>query len=150
MKALTIIISILLNFNYGYAQEWKSLKAYKKETGNSVLKEGQWLKKDRKKETLNWHKANLFHLANDTGFKNYTTICQIHDFYNWFDLEREKQGHEIEWIGIAAIATHQLSYIDNGMVRFLLIRNKELVKFANQGTKQCKKSYLFIRRINST
>ena len=56
-------------------------------------------------------------------------------FIVWFDFEREKQGHEIKWIGISAIAADQLSKLDNGFIRLIFVRNKEIVKFANEGSK---------------
>lgn len=42
----TITFIILMNTNLTFAQEWKSLKSYQKETGNAVLSDGCWLKKE--------------------------------------------------------------------------------------------------------
>jgi len=44
---LTIIIFLLLNNQVASSQEWKNLKDYKKTTGQNVLQNGCWLKKDR-------------------------------------------------------------------------------------------------------
>lgn len=120
--------------NFAFAQEHKNLKSYGKETGNSFLQDGCWLKKDRKRQNEVWRKANLYNLSIKDANTKYKTIRQIRDFYLWFDFEREKLGHEINWIGIASIAAGQLSKLDNGVIRFVFVRNKEVVKFANEGS----------------
>jgi len=53
----------------------------------------------------------------------------------WFDLEIKKQGHEIQAVGVASVAAWQLSKLDNVLIRFFF-RNKELVNFANEGSKK--------------
>lgn len=126
----------LLILNTCEAQEWENLNAYQKETGNKSLQEGCWLKKDRTKQSTNWVEANKYNLQQEKGFYKYKSITQIRDFYFWFDSERVKQGHEIKWIGIPAIAANQLSKIDVGIIRFLLVRNQEIVSFANEGSKK--------------
>ncbi|SDD07313.1 hypothetical protein [Williamwhitmania taraxaci] len=138
MKALITAVAtflVLLNTNQSVAQEWKSLRAYQKETGESSLREGCWLRKDRTRLSEKWKQANLFNLSCENGNRKYKTISQIRDFYLWFDLERERQGHEIKWIGIASIAAGQLAEMDNGFIRFFIVRNSEVVKFANEGSK---------------
>ncbi|MDF1672506.1 MAG: hypothetical protein P1U41_03320 [Vicingaceae bacterium] len=137
MRTFIIIGSLfLLVLNTCDAQEWKNLRSYQKETGGQSLKDGCWLKKDRTKQSANWIEANQYNLQLEKGFDKYKSITQIRDFYFWFDSERVKQGHEIKWIGIAAIAANQLSKIDVGIIRFLLVRNQEIVKFANEGSKE--------------
>lgn len=133
---ITLALVFLLSINFAYAQEQRSLKSYIKETGNSNLADGCWLKNDRKRQNEVWKKANLYNLSVENGSTKYQTISQIRDFYLWFDTEREKLGYEIKWIGIAAIAAGQLSNLDDGFVRLFLVRNKEVVKFANEGSKQ--------------
>jgi hypothetical protein len=130
------VILFLFSLSFVNAQEQRNLKSYFKETGNSYLGDGFWLKKDRKRQNEVWKKANLFNLSVENGSTKYETISQIRDFYQWFDVEREKLGCEIKWIGIAAIAAGQLSKLDDGFVRLVLVRNKEVVKFANEGSKQ--------------
>ena len=75
-------------------------------------------------------------MAIDNGNQKYKTIKQIRDFYRWFDIEREKLEHEIKIIGIAAIVAGQLSNLDNYFIRTFIIRNKEVVWFGNEGSKQ--------------
>lgn len=118
------------------AQEWKSLKAYQKETGNTILNDGCWLKNDRKRQNNVWQQANVFNLNLEKGNLKYTSISQIRDFYKWFDAERIKQGHKINGVGIASIAATQLSNMDSGFIRFFIVRNKEIVQFANNGSQK--------------
>lgn len=133
-KILPIILFI--NTNLAFAQEWKNLKIYQKETKNEILKDGFWLKKDRKKQTSVWCQANSYNLNIENGNKKYQTISEIRDFYLWFDNERIQRGHEIKWIGIAAIATTELSNLDNFFIRVFILRNKEIVKFGRQGSEK--------------
>jgi hypothetical protein len=127
---------LLMSINLAYTQEQRNLKLYCKETGNAFLQDGFWLKKDRKRQTEVWKKANLYNLTIENGNTKYKTISQIRDFYYWFDFEREKLGHEIKWIGIASIAAGQLSKLDNGFVRLFVVRNQEIVEFAEKGSKK--------------
>jgi hypothetical protein len=60
----------------------------------------------------------------------------LRDFYFWFDEERKKQGHEIKWIGVAAIVARQLSKVNKGFIRVFIVRNKGVVKFANEGSEK--------------
>ena len=133
-KNLTVVL-FFISLNLLFAQECKNLHTYKKETGSSTLKEGCWLKRDRKNQTIIWHQTNLFNLQKPNGYLQYKSIQQISDFYNWFDIERKILGHEIQWIGISSIATGQLANIEDFGVRKFIIRNKEIVQFANDGSK---------------
>lgn len=128
------VVLFLTTLNILFAQEWRNLHTYKKETGSSTLKEGCWLKRDRKNQTIIWQQANIFNLQKPNGYLQYKSIQQISDFYNWFDIERKKLGHEIQWLGISSIATGQLAKIEHFGIRKLIIRNKEIVQFANDGT----------------
>lgn len=130
---LLITLLFLLQQSVVTAQEWKSLKTYQKETGKTTLQEGCWLKKDRLRNTEVWKKANLFNLSVENGNRKYVTLTEMRDFYQWFDQEIKKQGHEIRWIGIAAIVANQLSNLDFGFVRVVVVRNQEVVDFANEG-----------------
>lgn len=137
MKIKYIIIAFtLLVIDNSYTQEWKTLKAYKTETGNHKLLKGCWLKKDRKKQTKVCNKANVFNLSLKSGHLKYRYISQIRDFYNWFDAERKKKSHEIKGVGIAFIAAKQLSKMDNCFIRFFIVRNKEIVLFSNDGSQK--------------
>ena len=130
----TLPLIILLNTNIAFSQEWKNLRQYRKENGNSVLTNGCWLKKDRKRQTEVWKQANMFNLSKKNGNRKYKTIRQIRDFYLFFEEERKKQGHEIKWMGIAAVAASQLSKLENPFIRIFIVRNREVVKFAHEGS----------------
>lgn len=133
--AIITIILFVFSLNVT-AQEWKSMKSYQKETGDTILQEGCWLKKDRKKQTDIWQQANTFNLNTENGYQKYETISQIRDFYIWFDNKRQQQGHEIQWFGIAAVVSGQLSKLDSRFIRFFIVRNKEVVHFGQEGSKK--------------
>ncbi|PCI01852.1 MAG: hypothetical protein COB81_06580 [Flavobacteriaceae bacterium] len=118
------------------AQEFRNIKCYEKETGTAILKEGTWLKKDRRRNKTAWITANAFNLSSEKGFEKYQTIGQIRDFYAWFDAERIQQGRHFKSAGIAGIAARQLSKVDNGLICFFIVRNSELKRFVNDGSKQ--------------
>ncbi|HJS00850.1 MAG TPA: hypothetical protein VJ780_07955 [Flavobacterium sp.] len=139
MKTQILLISsllFLLNTNFVFSQEWKNLKLYQKETGNSSLEKGCWLKKDRRQHNTVWNNANLFNLSTENGNLKYTKISQIRDFYLWFDQETEKQGHEIKWIKTAGFVATKLSKVESCFIRSYIIRNKEVVHFINEGSKE--------------
>jgi len=129
-----ILSLFFLNINPTFSQEWKNLKAYRKETGKKDLLAGQWLEKDRKMNTDIWKNANKHNLTLEKGNQNYKTISQIRDFYLWFESERLKQGHEIKWIGVAQVVAGQLSLMDRNFIRVVIIRNKDVVNFANEAS----------------
>ena len=130
----TITLLFLITANLACAQEWKTLKAYRKATGNSALAEGCWLKKHRKKKTGTWLQANKYNLGLENGYLKYKTIEQIRDFYLWFDTERKQQGHEIQWFGVTAIVENEFSKLDSWFIRTFIVRNKEIVTFAREGS----------------
>ncbi len=123
-----------MNSNPTFTQEWKNLNTYQKETGNSTLNVGCWIKKDRKDQTKVWKLANEFNLNIKNGNLKYKSISEKRDFYLWFDQEIKIRGNEINWIGIANIAANQLSKFDNFFIRLFIVRNKELNQFVNNGS----------------
>ena len=136
MRILLLIFLCFLNTNFVVSQEWKNLNSYQKATNLSSLAEGCWLKKDRKQHNAVWNKANIYNLSVADGNLKYKTISQMRDFYIWFDLEREKQGHDIKWIKTARMVADQLSKLDCGFIRIIVVRNKEVVAFANEGSQK--------------
>jgi len=117
-----------------HSQEYKNLRLYQKQTNNTLLLDGCWLKKDRKTQSNVWKRANKFNLTQENGSSKYRTIHEIRDFYLWFDEERKQKGDEIHWIGIAAMATNKLSKLEVGFYRLFIVRNKELVQFGLKGS----------------
>ncbi len=132
-RKIISLFLLLIFANLAYAQEWKNLRQYQKETKEAVLLDGCWLKNDRKRQTSVWKNANKYNLAIVNGDRKYKTMTQIRDFYLWFDAERIIHGHEIKWIGISAIAIGRLSKLNPWIVRVFIVRNKEVVDFANEG-----------------
>jgi len=134
LRAATLFL--LISINIATAQEWKSLGAYRKETGKTALSEGCWLKKDRKKKTETWKQANKYNLGREDGHLRYKNISQVRDFYLWFDGERKRMGHEIQWFGVTAVVESQFSKLDSWVVRTFIVGNKEVKNFAQEGTKK--------------
>lgn len=134
LLSISILTSLLLSSQFSFSQEWKNLNDYKKSTGLNELQDGCWLRKDRTKNTETWKQANTYNLSVENGNVKYETIPQKRDFYLWFDAERKKQGHEINMIGVAALVAGQLSNFDNGFIRSVVVRNKEVVWFADEGS----------------
>jgi hypothetical protein len=138
LKTITsflILLIILLGQKSAFTQEWNILKSYQKETGHSTLQSGCWLKKDRKKNTEIWNQANLFNLSIENGNQKYRTIYEIRDFYIWFDDKRKEQGHDINAAGVAAIVANQFAKIEVDVIRWFVVRNKEIVHFADTGSR---------------
>jgi hypothetical protein len=126
---------IFINSLGSFSQEWKRLKTYQKETGNLILKEGYWLKKDRKNQTKVWENANRFNLENDAYLK-YKTIQQIRDFYLFIKIELDNKGDEIKWVHAAYIIANELSKTEISFIRFTIVRNNEVIEFAQEGSQK--------------
>lgn len=131
-----LMLLFVFVFESVYTQEYRNVHTYKKITNYEILQNGCWLKKDRLKKTEIWKNANVFNLSAENGNLKYTSISQIRDFYKWFDKEVKLKGHKINGVGIASIAATQLSNIDNRFIRIFIVRNKEIVLFANKGSKK--------------
>lgn len=135
MKTIILLVLIsLLHITSALSQEWKNLRAYKKETGFSALQNGCWLKKDRKRNLSVWQEANYFNLGVPNGNEKYKSIRQIRDFYTFFNEVRMQKGYNIKWLGIASVAAGQLAKMENDFLRIVIVRNKELVAFAHKGS----------------
>ena len=136
LLSFTIVVFSLFYTQVVCSQEWENLKEYKKTTGNNILKQGCWLKKDRNKNSETWKKANAYNLNVENGNLKYKTIRQIRDFYGWFDVERKRIGHEINGVGVAALVAGQMSNFDSYFIRTFIVRNKKVVWFGNEGSKR--------------
>ena len=133
---LLSFVLILTSARISFAQEFKNLKAYEKETGKLILDQGFWLKKDRVNSTDVWREANRFNILSVYGNLKYHSISEIRDFYGWFDTERKSKGHEIITFGVAELVAGQLSYFDNSFIRIFIVNNKDVVYFGNEGSKR--------------
>ncbi len=135
-KTLFLLLLIILPTTLVFSQEWKSMRTYKKETGNIALQDGCWLKKDRNRNSEVWQQANIYNLSIEKGNEKYKSIRQIRDFYTFFDKVRLQKGHDVKWLGIASVAAQQLAKMENGFLRVFIVRNKELVLFAHNGSEK--------------
>lgn len=135
MKTIFSIVLFFFIFEWTLAQEYKNLKTFQEKTSLKELPEGAWLKKDRKQQTIVWENANVYNLLQEKGETKYHSIRQIRDFYLWFDNERIAKGHQIKAAGIAGIVAGQLSILENWWILHFVIRNKEVHRFGNEGSK---------------
>ncbi len=133
---LTTIICFLFSSQLSFSQEWKDLKVYEATTGKKSLDEGNWLTKDRIKNTDVWNRSNHYNLTLADGNLKYQTISEIRDFYIWFDAERKKLGHEVITFGVAAIVAGQLSNFDKKFIRKHIVKNEDVIYFGNEGSKR--------------
>ncbi|MFQ6602988.1 SpvB/TcaC N-terminal domain-containing protein [Flavobacterium sp. C3NV] len=97
------------------------------------LGKGDWLRKDRLKNTDVWKSANKYNLKQNDGYKEYKTISQRTDFYGWFQSETDSKGFETVWAGAAYIIAQQMSITENVLVNWKL--SSDELKFAQDGNK---------------
>lgn len=131
---------MLLCFFSSQAREWKTMKQLQRETGRDSLQQGEWTKRDRKKNTHRWQAANKYNLQQEDGYRQYENFSQKRDFYKWMDDTRFAKGHEVKWAGNAYIITKQLSYLDNWLVRVLVVHNKPFMKFVRSSNEMILKN----------
>lgn len=132
-KHLFFILVLFLGASPTFSQEYKTHQAYQEATGQILLANGCWLKSDRKQKTEIWDQANSHNLMLEKGYLKYTTARQKRDFYAWFDATRIECGHETKWFGLAQIALGQLARMENGFIRKVIVRNKEIEGFVEDG-----------------
>lgn len=90
---------------------------------DSATRPGDWTRRDREEGTEAWHRAQL-HLmcqacalpspadAKRLAALHFKTIVQRAAVYNWFDLVRAAQGHEIVWPATAWLVASQFARFD--------------------------------------
>ena len=138
---------LFLIFIDGSAAEWKSLKEYKQETGDTILTSQDWLTKDRLRNTNVWQQANSFNLTNNL-FLEYQTIAERRDFYKWFALSIEEKGHKVVWPRMAHFISSKLSLTSRFPYNIVVKKNVVLSskngseKVFNSAFKSLKKLYL--------
>lgn len=138
---------LFLIFIDGSAAEWKNLKEYKQETGDTILTSQDWLTKDRLRNTNVWQQANSFNLTNNL-FLEYQTIAERRDFYKWFALSIEEKGHKVVWPRMAHFISSKLSLTSR--FPYNIVVKKDVVlsskngseKVFNSAFKSLKKLYL--------
>jgi len=131
MKAL-LLLFCLLTVNICEAREWKNKTELKRTTGQDDLPNGDWLRKDRKKNTDIWSDANRYNMSSNQGDVCYTSFAQKRDFYYWLDTELQNRGSDVRWPGVAYIVTRRLRYLDSRFVQKIIIRDKAFIDFVEK------------------
>lgn len=136
----TILLSVMKNFlmllffSFSFccnAKEWKSIKAYQKATNLFALKASDWLRSDRKKNTIVWQNANIYNLTNNLP-SEYVNIQQRRDFYWWFNTEVSKKGHQVVWPSMSYYISKKLRLTN--AFPFNLFLKKEVKMYSNKGS----------------
>ena len=91
----------------GYSKEWETLEHYQDQTGLTVLTHTDWLKQDRKRNTLVWQNANRHNLKHNL-FNEYQTIPERRDFYLWYYKAVARKGHQVVWPKMAHYISKKL------------------------------------------
>lgn len=126
-----IIAFLLLCYGNVQAKEWASLKCYKKATQLDILSASDWLKKDRKQNTIVWQQANIYNLSNNLP-QEYVTIKQRRDFYAWYSVEIKKKEHHVSWPIMAYYINKKLNL--TRAFPFSLFVSKEIKQYAIHGS----------------
>ena len=113
------------------AKEWKSIKEYQKATNSITLEATDWLKSDRKKNTIVWQNANTYNLTNDLPVE-YVNIQQRRDFYWWFYTEVSKKGHQVAWPSMSYYISKKLRLTN--AFPFNVFLRKEIKGYSNKGS----------------
>lgn len=116
-----------------YASEWPSLKAYQKQTGRTELTSSDWLKSDRKNNTIVWQQANAYNLENQLP-EEYQSIPERRDFYEWYYKSMEAKGHEVIWPKMAHYISKKLRLTK--AFPFSLFTKKSVKEYAYQGSEK--------------
>ncbi|AUS04071.1 Insecticidal toxin complex protein [Pseudotamlana carrageenivorans] len=126
-----LFVGIISICTHVQAKEWASLRALEKETGSRELKASDWLKSDRKQNTVVWQSANAYNL-NHNQPSEYKTIMERRDFYAWYNTIMKKRGNDVIWPKMAHFISVKLRLIY--AFPFCLFTNKAVKNFAFQGS----------------
>ncbi len=106
-----VLLLLLCFFNTIHGKEWSSLRNYQKATNNKALTASDWLKYDRKHNTLIWQKANTYNLKHNL-YQEYENIVQRRDFYRWMHFKLQSKGHEVVWPAMAYLISKKLHLVE--------------------------------------
>tara|TARA_R110002049_G_scaffold283548_1_gene463612 strand:- start:122 stop:826 length:705 start_codon:yes stop_codon:yes gene_type:complete len=123
-----LTVFIFLFWFHGFANEWKNLKQFQRETGKNVLSSSDWLTVDRLKNSAVWHSANVFNLKNNL-YLEYQTIKERTSFYKWFAVEIEKKGHQVVWPKMAYFISSKLNLTNSFPYNLLLKKEVKLYSY---------------------
>ncbi|MFD2823970.1 Insecticidal toxin complex protein [Lacinutrix iliipiscaria] len=130
MKQLLFVFICTIHFS-AFSKEWKSLQQFQKETKQIALSQKDWLKSDRKQNTIVWQKANAYNL-NHHHPEEYITIKQRRDFYAWFYTHLNLKGYEVIWPKMAHFISNKLRLIK--AFPYNIFTNKSIKNYAYQGS----------------
>lgn len=130
MKYAFIFFCLLIVYRAD-ASEWTSLKQYQQETGFKELSSKDWLKSDRRKNTLRWQKANIYNLKNQNPHE-YQSISQRRDFYEWYYKSLEAKDCQVIWPKMAHFISKKLRLTK--AFPFNIFTSKNLKEYAYQGS----------------
>ena len=127
-----VIVFFLVGFPFiGMAKEWKSLKAYQKETQLTDLQPQDWLRSDRTRNTAIWMSANLYNLTNNRP-QDYVTIKQRKDFFKWLNIELKAKGHEVVWPSMAYYISNKLRLLE--CFPYEMLTKRQMKAYAKAGS----------------
>lgn len=124
---------IFISINETLGKEYKSFKEFQHITGLSNLKQSDWLKSDRKRNTLVWQNANKYNLNNNLSAE-YETIVERRDFYAWLINSLAERQKAVIWPKIAHYISKKLCLTI--AFPFNLITTRTFKDYACQGSKQ--------------
>jgi len=131
MKSLVFFL-MLVCFNNSYCKEWKNLKQYQKTTQKKHLSPSDWLKLDRKQNTLVWQNANRFNLQANKP-EEYLTIIQRRDFYYWLHITLKSKGHEVLWPAMGYFISKRIRLVKT--FPYSIFTSKKIKVYSKSGSK---------------
>ena len=125
MKHILLVLLFSFSSVFIYGKEWKNIEVYQKETRKENLTASDWLKVDRKKNTIIWQNANRYNLNSNLP-KAYLSLTQRRDFYKWIYKELLQKGHEVMWPMMAHFIIDKLRLMQTFPTGILI---KKQIKF---------------------
>jgi len=115
----------------GYSKEYQSLKSYQEESGKNQLGPSDWLRKDRKSNSLVWQQANIYNLQHNLPLE-YQTIQQRTDFYLWLYNSLDERNLQVVWPKMAYFISNKLKITQS--FPFNIFIRKEVKLYAVKGS----------------
>ncbi|MFL0353560.1 Insecticidal toxin complex protein [Xanthomarina sp. GH4-25] len=128
---LFLYVFFLCFTTISFSKEYKNLNEYQKKTGKLQLESSDWLRKDRKDNTLIWQQANLYNLKNNLPLE-YKSIKERTDFYLWIYNALDAKGSEVVWPEMAHFISNKLENIK--AFPFNIFTRKEVKRYATKGS----------------
>ncbi|HAB28355.1 MAG: Insecticidal toxin complex protein [Xanthomarina sp.] len=130
MRHFFILLCFFSTLN-SHSKEWNCLKTYQSQTGNTELQASDWLRKDRKNNTLVWQQANVYNLKHNLS-SEYQTIKQRTDFYLWLNKALNEKKMDVVWPKMAHFISNKLEKIKS--FPFSIFTGNEVKHYAEKGS----------------